>query len=124
MIALAVPEAPSTGADVLTRAAALLPWTAPRTVLDCGDVHAALVMAVQRERPGIDHTAAFALADEAVDMLVGYLVDEGLADAGGSAGRELRLWVWGRPISEVVGVLRAAAAHYRRALAAELAVAR
>jgi hypothetical protein len=109
-----------TGPDLLRHGAALL-----STVVDGGpvwavDIHAVLYLAAVGLRAGRDRPHRLRLADEAVDLFVGYLVASGRAAPAVRVSGTLRGWLGRRGWEEVSCVLSAAADHWADELAKAL----
>lgn len=94
-----------TGPEVLAVAAYLLPVVSSRLPFS-GDVHAALVEALDRLGVGADRHHRLRLADDARDMFATYLTGLGLAKPENRASETVRGWV---VFHDLAGVQRALA---------------
>jgi hypothetical protein len=102
---------PDGEADLLTRAAGLLPGLAGHAPVLACDVHTALVESAAAADPTAARREHLRSANRALDALVRYLVASGQAVPGGRPSQTLRGWLHRRDPSAVRRALLAAAEH-------------
>lgn len=110
------PPAPTSGADLLAEAAAvMLPVVVGRGQVRWVDIHAAIYRAACMRGVGRDRPHRLRLADETADMFTVYLVSVGLA---GPRKDPAMGWLAYPELLAVQFTLAAAAGYWRRELAA------
>jgi hypothetical protein len=105
---------------VLAVAAYILPAVSSGGLPLSGDVHAALLEALDRLETGAGRHHRLRLADDARDMFAAYLVAAGLTPAAESEGATVRGWVLFQDLTGVRRALADAAWFWRVELAAIL----
>ncbi|MPZ27967.1 MAG: hypothetical protein GEV12_16540 [Micromonosporaceae bacterium] len=104
----------STGPDLLTEAAAVLPAVVGRGPVRWVEIHAAIYRAACTLGMGRDRPHRLRLADETLDMFTDYLVSAGLAEPRKHPARG---WLACAGLINVQMIVATAAGHWRRELA-------
>lgn len=115
------PEPQSTGAELLTTAAEILPSVVGHGPVLLVDLHTALYEAACRTGVGISRPDRLLLAEKAFDLFAGYLVAGAQVPPDVAAGHAVRRWLNSRDDAAAARGLRAAGAFWRREASGEAA---